>query len=716
MSARVNRDAGSIPVKARVWTGVGNADFVFPELRRNAGEGGNATLQAKMDFAVCLSGGGTRATTLGLGWVRVLQSSGILQRARYLTSNSGGSWFNVAFSYQRLYSREAFLGDYISPQELTPAVAKQEGQSHGSYAKAIVDSNFLKDALVDAVEDLYSLDWMWGKDNVKAQAWSQAVGKSFLEPFDLDGLDSSYCMHGQEKATRSAMPAATIHAACSDASMPFPIVVGCIAPKTDRRRFHCFEFTPLYSGCPSVVHDDSGRKIGGVLVEPHALNSKPPVGKMPPPGPPATMDLEVVAPVPLSQIAGVSSSYLLQMKANSRREGLWEAMGCPDLHIFDEDGQGCETPFADGIGVDNTAVHAALRRGVSRLLICYASCFSKTNRTMDPRYFSDVAALFGAVPEDTILDIGGCGRVDASVYNKHVQVRHFLLTSGMLKFGWPISNGLIIFCSWQVFESSKFEVLAAAVKTSLQQGKAVVVTMKLDVLANKAQGIQGGYTADAVWIFNSAPSGWQDSLPQPTREALARACDGNFPDVPTTTLDYEPLLVSCLSQLASWNMEQAIPQINALLASTPEMSPTSADPVLDAANGGEQPHRPEPQHPEETGQPEETGLALSAVWGYFAWLTSSLSEPASLEELGSFLPIATACQLVFIFIFMCVETSGSSGGTSGVAGVVASQSYSLRIFMAMVVVAGGVMIRGIDVIVVMHIGVFHRCDHTESTM
>ncbi|MGB1607750.1 MAG: hypothetical protein ACPIOQ_84265, partial [Promethearchaeia archaeon] len=37
----------------------------------------------------------------------VLQRSGILQRARYLTSNSGSSWFNVAFSYQRLYSREA---------------------------------------------------------------------------------------------------------------------------------------------------------------------------------------------------------------------------------------------------------------------------------------------------------------------------------------------------------------------------------------------------------------------------------------------------------------------------------------------------------------------------------------------------------------------------------------------------------------------------------
>ena len=307
-----------MPVKARVWTGVGRDDFVFPELRKDAGEGGVSTLQTKPNFAVCLSGGGFRATTLGLGWIRVLYQKGIIQRARYLTSNSGGSWFNAAFSYQRLYSREAFLGTYIMPQDLTPEVAKRQGQAHGSYAKAIADSNFLQDFLYDLVEDFFSLDWMFGKDSIKVRAWSEAVGKGFLEPFDLGGLDTSYCMSGQE-----SLAASTIHAkytACSDPAMPFPVIVGSIAPKNDKRQFHCFEFTPLYSGCPTVVYDDDGRKIGGVLVEPHALNSKPPSAKIPLPGPPAILDLEVIAPVPLAQAAGVSSSYIAQMKANSRRE------------------------------------------------------------------------------------------------------------------------------------------------------------------------------------------------------------------------------------------------------------------------------------------------------------------------------------------------------------------------------------------------------------
>jgi len=49
-----------------------------------------------------VSGGGHRATTLALGWVRALHSLGALNAARYLASNSGGSWFNAAYSYSQV--------------------------------------------------------------------------------------------------------------------------------------------------------------------------------------------------------------------------------------------------------------------------------------------------------------------------------------------------------------------------------------------------------------------------------------------------------------------------------------------------------------------------------------------------------------------------------------------------------------------------------------
>jgi hypothetical protein len=46
--------------------------------------------------------GGYRAATLALGYVRALHLLGLTSQARYLASNSGGSWFNAAFSYQQV--------------------------------------------------------------------------------------------------------------------------------------------------------------------------------------------------------------------------------------------------------------------------------------------------------------------------------------------------------------------------------------------------------------------------------------------------------------------------------------------------------------------------------------------------------------------------------------------------------------------------------------
>jgi len=67
-----------------------------------------------------------------------------LQQARYLSSNSGGSWFNAAFSYQERYLPETFLGEYIQPQDLTRARATAQATTEGCYAKAIADSNFMR--------------------------------------------------------------------------------------------------------------------------------------------------------------------------------------------------------------------------------------------------------------------------------------------------------------------------------------------------------------------------------------------------------------------------------------------------------------------------------------------------------------------------------------------------------------------------------------------
>jgi hypothetical protein len=42
---------------------------------------------------------------------------------------------------------------------------------------------------------------------------------------------SAYCLSGREKLTKEATSAPTVYTACSDPCMPFPVIVGCVAPK-----------------------------------------------------------------------------------------------------------------------------------------------------------------------------------------------------------------------------------------------------------------------------------------------------------------------------------------------------------------------------------------------------------------------------------------------------------------------------------------------------
>ena len=51
-------------------------------------------LNSKDDLGIALSGGGVRAVTLSLGWARSLHLMGILKKARYISSISGGSWLH----------------------------------------------------------------------------------------------------------------------------------------------------------------------------------------------------------------------------------------------------------------------------------------------------------------------------------------------------------------------------------------------------------------------------------------------------------------------------------------------------------------------------------------------------------------------------------------------------------------------------------------------
>jgi hypothetical protein len=409
-------------VAALAWGGVGSDNFVFPELRAESTSG----VLAKPNFAICVSGGGFRATTLSLGWIRALHKIGVLSNARYLISNSGGSWFNTCFSYQEKVSNEEFLGPYLSPAEITPENSAKFDEL--SYAQVVSDASMLTDLLKGLVKSVASGDWLRDKDTQRVRAWSDTVGKAFLAKHGLGDPSTSYAIATSPSAVARAKATGVkeVFTACRQPSMPYPISVGCVMPSDDARVYQSFEFTPEYCGVPTTIADTKPIKLGGVLIEPFACSSKPPKAGLPakfgPTDGPATVQVETPWVVPLSQQAGISSQFVAQNYAStSRGEAMWEVMACPEMYNWNgTDGQGAELGFCDGGGTDNMAIYPALRRGVESIFVGASTGAAVADSAEEfAAYCYDISGYFGRIPADTKLPQG----IDPSVFNPHLQVQ-----------------------------------------------------------------------------------------------------------------------------------------------------------------------------------------------------------------------------------------------------------------------------------------------------
>ena len=111
-------------VKCKTW--VRDGSFKFPELD-------DLSLAGRPNVGVAFSGGGTRAAAAALGQLRALDQLGALQRMRYISSVSGGTWACIPYVYlPRPFSdkcvsatatnrHSADLAARLPEQELTPA-------------------------------------------------------------------------------------------------------------------------------------------------------------------------------------------------------------------------------------------------------------------------------------------------------------------------------------------------------------------------------------------------------------------------------------------------------------------------------------------------------------------------------------------------------------------------------------------------------------------
>ncbi len=141
------------------------------------------------NVGICLSGGGSRALTAGMGQLRGLKALGLLEKTRAISTVSGGSWVGVTFEYLTAgTSDDAYLNEYVAdPGRLVPAAAPGHTPAEtldvlpaGNVGNSVATRLFSVPAL--AVEAFLLFKFFKTPPNF---LWQALIGLHILKPYGL---------------------------------------------------------------------------------------------------------------------------------------------------------------------------------------------------------------------------------------------------------------------------------------------------------------------------------------------------------------------------------------------------------------------------------------------------------------------------------------------------------------------------------------------------
>ncbi|GLI69462.1 hypothetical protein VaNZ11_014078 [Volvox africanus] len=589
MTIAVPASSGTISVRA--WAPRPDGSLLFPE--REDPKFAVPSLSDKAPLAVCIGGGGFRATTLALGWMRALHHMGLLDQVRYLSTISGSSWMGAALCFQKDAAAVAdFLGPYLPPEECTPEALLNVGAKGKAYARAVADAvplqtfmratdpNVLKQVQAQLAPDAESGpqtplltagqplgsstphaspnissdlrkehcrsfrgNRVDGEQREVAMHWTCAMAEAFLEPFGLDDVNTSTVRVpgtkiAEEVSDRAAKVGRAAHIYDANVKdLPFLIIgQAVLLPKADAK-FYPFEWTPLYGGCP-VPYKDVTPKLGAGWVETLGLNAGLVAKRDSTYGSEVEVEVRPMGPASLGEATGISSAYhslVVGDKMPNMLDGLRKPLGFHSTKYFDmQEWETHDVLLTDGGGYDLYGIYPALRRQVPNIMVF--NCNGKPLDTLDA--FSsdkDLPSLFGCT-NDREFDT-----------------------------------------QRQVFKSECFNNLFRALRKKSRAGEAPVHVDDYEVLENKHMGIKGGWTARVMWVMNERMSRFEAMLPEAVRnqippppttegelpegfQAVSRmaralfekATTKAYPYVDTFFMKYEPDLVSLMANHAAW--------------------------------------------------------------------------------------------------------------------------------------------------------------------
>ena len=552
-------------ISCTVWYNVHQPSFTYPEM---SGSYSVEELRDKLDLGIAMSGGGMRAVCLSLGWTRTLHNLGILNKARYMSSISGGSWMHGPLSFLNKTDRDGlnkFFGSFIPPENCHLETMDRVPPEH-SHEYAIYQSNLTFKAFKEYISHTSE------QENDHRDFWSKAVGACF---FDHYGLGEPGAFLGALHVRGSLC--SHMHHLCDYTHLPYPIINASIAVGGDRGHLPV-EFTPLYYGVPGAIveadSDETDIFPGGYLTRSFGFlgnevtQSAPKIVPKPISSYSTNEDANMTTcniPNPsrlvsVSEASGLSSSVVAYVVGCKLGDKFAQVLHFPDLKCWNPiSGQVTERRIVDGTACDNSGVVALLRRNVTRIIACYSIYISVHDKKMEAMDSESISALFGR----TACSEG----IFHAKENRHLQV----------------------------FPSRHWDVLVAGLRARSTAGYGASFLLKTHVLPNPGMGVRGCYNAKILFVLNDDCLNWRKQIPKDLQDQFEAdkevgldydlGCEiggteanlKHFPFIPTGYTNYSTRLVNCLTQMASWQMHQCSELITELVKEDdPKGQPSNA--------------------------------------------------------------------------------------------------------------------------------------------
>jgi hypothetical protein len=529
----VRNDVDAVAV--RTW--VIDTNSGVPELTDN--ELAVPWLRSRASFGIAFSGGGTRSAAASLGELRAMHALGWLHRARHITSNSGGSWATVPYTFLPLaIDEERFLGDYIPPEELDDHNLSPSTIDPLAFGTAIHNAGTIGEILAVGRGD---------------EAYSDIVASIFLRPFGLHDNEKFFTFH--RGALLQAL-AANLSLSSDDFQIverddrPYLIVTGVmIGQQTseDPEEYFPIEMTPMYSGIRGRFEfekDDETVVVGGGYIESFGYDSYEPQGD----AVDGRWSVRLTGllsrgdkPIgdryrfTLSDVIGTSSAApLATLSRHSTPNFLFPEFRhwSVDQEYIDQSADSVrriadEFQHGDGADMDNLALTPLLARKTENILV-----------------FVNSADAFRKPPT-------GCGDITEDHISNDVS--SFFRKSGVL-----IHN--IVFAD----DDAGLENICEEFSARQAAGEPLVYCQAYDVIENARHRIEP-YRTSICWVYLSRADRWIEKLDETAGDLVGQLHDGEgsfdtFPHYSTfaeqgiSLIDLNRERVIALSNLAAWTV------------------------------------------------------------------------------------------------------------------------------------------------------------------